>query len=187
MLLQFAVMGAVYSERILGELNPRVGLLSIGEEDAKGNETTKETFKVLSNSNMNFVGNVESSDIFAGKVDVVVCDGFVGNVVLKTAESVAKMVSRWFKDQVTKNLVRKIASFCFLSGAFKEIRKQSDPAAYGGAPLLGTRGICIIGHGSSNAFAIENGIRVAMESVEQQINRHISEGVLQLQSIESIK
>lgn len=176
MIAQFAVMGSVYSAKILGVENPRVGLLSIGEEDAKGNDVTKEAFKMLENSNLNFIGNVESSDMFEGRVDVVTCDGFVGNVVLKTSESVAKFYGKFLKISFTKSFFRKIGA-AMLIGAFKEIKAKADPEVYGGAPLLGVNGICIIGHGSSSAFAVTNGIRVACKEHEIGLNQAISNGV----------
>ncbi len=175
-LAQFAVMGAVYAQEILGAHNPRVGLLSVGTEDSKGNETTKEAFKLLDQSGLNFQGNVEGHDLFDGKVDVVVCDGFVGNVVLKTSESVAHTMSRWLKEEFTRNAVRKIGAL-LLKPAFNAIKKKSDPSMYGGAPLLGVKGICIIGHGVSNARAVCNGIRVAAEAVQHRLNQLIVDGI----------
>ncbi len=180
MLAQFAIMGSVYVSEILGISNPRVGLMSIGEEDAKGNEMTKVAFKLLEKAPLNFIGNVESGDLFECKVDVVVCDGFVGNVVLKTTESTARALSGWIREAITSRLLYKIGAL-LCSGAFKQIKQKSDPSAYGGAPLLGVNGVCIIGHGSSNAQAAANGIRVAAESVEHHINPQIIEQVRILQ------
>jgi glycerol-3-phosphate acyltransferase PlsX len=176
MLCQFAVMGAVYSREILGVAEPRIGLLSIGEEDAKGNDITKETFRILRESALNFIGNVESKAMFEGRVDVVICDGFVGNIVLKTSESVARAMGNWIKSAVTSSGWRKLGA-AILTGAFRQIRRTSDPEVYGGAPLLGANGVCIIGHGSSSAFAVQNGIRVAAESVQHHLNHLIVEGV----------
>jgi len=173
---QFGIMASVYAEKILKIKNPRVGVLSIGEEEAKGNAQTKEAFELLKNTNLNFIGNVESRDIFAGNADVVACDGFVGNVVLKTSESVAKTMSLWLKQAFTKNPFRMLAALS-LKGAFKEVKKQADPEAHGGAPLLGANGICIIGHGSSSAIAVQNGIRVACEEIETKLNESISAAV----------
>ena len=172
MLVQFALMGSIYSSEILNIDNPRVGLMNIGEEDAKGNETTKEAFGLLEKTVLNFVGNVESRDPWAGRVDVVVCDGFVGNVVLKTSESVAKALAKWVKDEINRSLVYKFGAF-IMRGAFERIRAKTDPAVHGGAPLLGVNGICAIGHGSSNACAVYNGIRVAGESVGHELNPKI--------------
>jgi phosphate acyltransferase len=175
-LAQFAVMGSVYSQEIVGARNPQIGLLSVGTEDSKGNETTKEAFKLLEKSGLNFQGNVEGHDLFEGTLDVVVCDGFVGNVVLKTSESVAHTMSRWLKEELTRNIVRKIGAL-LLKPAFNTIRRRSDPSMYGGAPLLGVNGICIIGHGVSNARAVRNGIRVAAEAVQHKLNQLIVDGI----------
>ena len=177
MLLQYAVMGSIYSREILGVANPSIGLLSIGEEEGKGNEHTKKTFSLLNQSSLNFIGNVESRDLFGARVNVAVCDGFVGNVVLKTSEAVAKMISSWLKRMFRANLIRKIGALLSI-GVFKEIKKHADPSSYGGAPLLGANGIVIIGHGSSNAFATFNGIRVASEAVDHHVN-HLIEDELQ--------
>ncbi len=176
MLLQYAVMGSIYSREILGVANPSIGLLSIGEEEGKGNESTKKTFSLLNQSNLNFVGNVESRDLFGAKVNVAVCDGFVGNVVLKTTEAVAKMISSWLKRMFRANLVRKLGALLAM-GVFKEIKSHADPASYGGAPLLGANGVVIIGHGSSSAFATFNGIRVAAEAIDHDVN-HLIEAEL---------
>ncbi|VGO20579.1 phosphate acyltransferase PlsX [Pontiella sulfatireligans] len=176
MLQQFAVMGSIYSREILGVKNPNVGLLSIGEEAAKGNETTKKTFRLLDESHLNFSGNVESRDLFSGKVSVAVCDGFVGNVVLKTSEAVASMISSWLKIMFRANPVR-ILGYFLSRGVFKEMRSHADPSSHGGAPLLGANGIVIIGHGSSNAHATFNGIRVASEAIDHDLN-HLIEAEL---------
>jgi glycerol-3-phosphate acyltransferase PlsX len=181
MIQQYAVMGSIYSREILGVDNPSVGLLSIGEEAAKGNETTKKTFGLLENTPVNFIGNVESRDLYGGKVSVAVCDGFVGNVVLKTSEAVAKMIARWLKQMFRKNIVRGLGYF-LARGVFKEMRSHADPSSYGGAPLLGANGVVIIGHGSSNAFATFNGIRVASEAIDHDLN-HLIEA--ELKSINS--
>jgi len=181
MIQQYAVMGSIYSREILGVDNPSVGLLSIGEEAAKGNETTKKTFGLLENTHVNFVGNVESRDLYGGKVSVAVCDGFVGNVVLKTSEAVASMIAGWLKTMFKQNIIR-ILGYFFSRGVFKEMRSHSDPSSHGGAPLLGANGIVIIGHGSSNAFAVFNGIRVASEAIDHDLN-HLIEA--ELKSINS--
>jgi len=176
MLVSFAVMGMVYSREILGQSDPTIGLLSIGEEESKGNEATKDALRVLEQSKLNFVGNVESRDVFEGKADVVVCDGFVGNIVLKTCESVAHTIGRWVKEECSKNPIR-ILGALLARGAFKSIKRRSDPAMYGGAPLLGVNGICIIGHGSSSAKAVANGMRVAAESILHETNHLIVEEI----------
>ena len=173
MLCQFAVMGSVYCTEVLRVKEPAVGLVSIGEEDAKGNEMTKEAFRLLERSGIPFVGNVESHDLFEGKVDVAVCDGFTGNVMLKTSEGLARALGEWVRDEISSRWVyRAGATLC--RGAFRRIRDTIDPAAYGGAPLLGVNGVCIIGHGSSTAKAVANGIHVASRFVEHRINPHIT-------------
>jgi len=176
MVCQFAAMGAVCCQEVLGAGNPVIGLLSIGEEDAKGNDVTKAAFDLLQRSGLNFVGNVESSDLFEGKVDVAVCDGFVGNVVLKTSESVARSLGQWVKEEIEKKLIYK-AGAALCRGAFDAIKQRADPAVYGGAPLLGVNGVCIIGHGSSSSKAVGNALRVAAEFVEHGINPKIAESV----------
>lgn len=181
MLLQFAVMGMVYSREILKTPNPRIGLMSIGEEDAKGNATTKEAFGLLEQSGLNFAGNIEGHDLFEGEVDVVVCDGFVGNVVLKTSESVAHAVGVWLKQEFKANPIRIMGALC-LTGALKSLKCKLDPSQHGGAPLLGVRGVSIIGHGSSNATAVYNGIRVSAEAVKQDINHLIVDEVNKVQA-----
>ncbi len=175
-LLHYGIMGSLYSKYVLGYENPRVGLMSIGEEDVKGNDLTKETFKLLEASNLNFVGNVEGHDTFEGKVEVVVCDGFVGNVILKTAESLASGLFRWLKTELTRTPVRKAGGF-LAQNAFRAIRRKTDYAEYGGAPLLGINGVCIIAHGASSPKAICNAIRVARESVNNELTHHIVDEV----------
>ena len=177
MLQQFAIMGNIYCREILGISAPRVGLLSIGEEEAKGNETTKKSFALLGKAPVDFIGNVESRDLFGGRVDVAVCDGFVGNVVLKTTEAVASMISTWMKTAFRANPLRLIG-YVLSRGVFKDMRKKADPSSYGGAPLLGANGIVIIGHGSSNRRAAYNGIRVACEAVDHKLN-HLIEAELE--------
>jgi glycerol-3-phosphate acyltransferase PlsX len=181
-LRQFAVMGSVYSREILRVAQPRIGLMSIGEEDAKGNEITKETFQLLEKSHLNFAGNIEGHDLFEGHIDVVVCDGFVGNVILKTSESVGHAISTWIKQEFTQNPVR-ILGALLLRGALKSFKKKIDPETYGGAPLLGVNGICIIGHGSSSAYAAFNGIRTAVNALHHDINHLIIEEVGRLPSL----
>ena len=172
-LSQFAVMGSVYSRVILGHTDPVVGLMSIGGEDSKGNEITKETFGLLTDSQLNFRGNVEGHDLFKGEIDVVVCDGFVGNIVLKTSESVAHAIGHWMKQEFRQNPVRLLGA-CFLKGALAAMKKKIDPEMYGGAPLLGVNGICIITHGSSSRRAIFHAVRVACESVHHHLNEVIA-------------
>ena len=176
MLYQFGIMGSVYSHEIMGVEKPRIGLLSIGEEDAKGNETTKEAFRLLSQSSLNFIGNVESRDIFSGKVDVVVCDGFVGNVVLKTSESVARALGQWAKGEIKSSPIAMLGAL-LCRGVVKNMKKRADPDQYGGAPLLGVNGVCIIGHGSSSHVAVTNAIKVACEWSRHDINHIITDYV----------
>jgi len=176
LLTQFACMGTVYSRTILGQAEPVVGLLSIGGEEAKGTEITKEAFRILSESPLRFRGNVEGHDLFEGETDVVACDGFVGNVVLKTIESTARGIGRWMKQEFAGNPVR-MAGALLLSGALRVIKSRTDPEMYGGALLLGVNGVCIITHGASSARAFYHAIRVAGESVDHQLNRSIVEEV----------
>ena len=171
-LLQYAIMGSVYSRHVLRYENPRIGLMSIGTEDNKGSEATKEVFKLLRTSDLNFRGNIEGHDLFENPVEVVLCEGFVGNVVLKSCEALAHAVFSWLKHELRKTPMR-IAGAALARGAFKTIGKKINPDEYGGSLLLGVDGICIIAHGSSSPFAFKNAIRVALESIEQQVNPHI--------------
>jgi glycerol-3-phosphate acyltransferase PlsX len=179
LLVEFAVMGSVYAREILGAKNPVVGLLSIGGEDSKGNEITKEAFRLLSAAPINFRGNVEGHDIFLGETDVIVCDGFVGNVVLKTSESVAHAIGSWLKKEFKANLFRLMGAM-ILKGAIKSLKDRMNPDVVGGAPLLGANGVCIISHGSSSATAIFNAVRVACEAVGHHVNEHIVEDARKL-------
>ncbi len=171
-LLQFAVMGSVYHEAIYKKPNPRVGLLSIGEEEGKGNELTIESHALLKNSGLNYIGNIEGRDIPEGNADVVVCDGFVGNVVLKFGEGLSsaliKLIKREFKGHPLAMLGGLLAK-----SALRRIKQKVDPSEYGGAPLLGVKGISIVSHGGSDAFAIKNALRVAAELYRDDINTHI--------------
>jgi glycerol-3-phosphate acyltransferase PlsX len=171
-LLQFGIMGTVFAEQVLGIKRPTVGLLSIGEEDVKGNDTTKEAFKLLKSANLNFRGNVEGHDLYEHGAEVVVCDGFVGNIVLKTSESIAYAIFGWLRRELTKNLIRKLGAQ-LARGAFRTIYKRTNSEEYGGMPLLGVNGTCIIAHGSSSPVAIKNAIRVAAESIQHDLNPHI--------------
>ena len=168
-LLHFAVMGSVYSREILGCAKPRVGLLSNGTEDNKGNELTQETFKLCKQVNLNFIGNVEGHDLFHDRVDVVICDGFIGNIVLKTIESFAKGMGAWLKDELTKNPKRMLGAV-LAQNALRTIKRRMDPDAYGGAPLLGLNGIVMKAHGSARERAIMNAIRITSEAVQHHIN-----------------
>jgi len=169
-------MGSVYCSLILGQQDPMVGLLSIGDEDIKGNEITRETFKLLNDSSLKFRGNVEGHDLFEGETDVVVCDGFVGNIVLKTSESVARAIGHWMKEELRRNVMRMLGS-AMLFGALSTIKRRMDPEMYGGAPLLGVKGVCIITHGASSSRAIFHAIRVAGDSVNNNLNERIVEGL----------
>jgi glycerol-3-phosphate acyltransferase PlsX len=174
MLAQFAVMGDIYSRIILRRPKPRVGLLSIGEEEHKGNETTRSAAKLLKAMNLNFIGNVEGRDIYSGKVDVIVCDGFIGNVALKVSEGLVEMVKYLLQDSLEATITRKIG-YVLSRAAYSDFKKRVDYSEYGGAPLLGVRGVCIICHGRSNANAIKNAIRVAAEFSQGLINQRIEE------------
>jgi phosphate acyltransferase len=171
-LLQFGIMGSVFSEQVLGNKRPKVALLSIGEEDVKGNDITKEAFKLLKASSLNFQGNIEGRDLYENPADVVVCDGFTGNVVLKTSESIAYAIFGWLRRELNRGLVRKVGAQ-LARGAFRDIYKKTNAEEYGGMPLLGVNGVCIIAHGSSSPVAIKNAIRAAAESVKQDLNPHI--------------
>ncbi len=177
-LLQFAIMGEVFAKYLLRNPNPKVGLLSIGEEATKGNELTKEAFKLLTETCLNFIGNIEGRDVMSGKADVVVCDGFIGNVVLKTAEGVAGAISEILKEEVGRSLLRK-AGYLLMRPAFRSLKSKMDYAEYGGAPLLGIDGISIISHGRSSDRAIKNAIRVAAEFARSDVNKHIHEDIIQ--------
>jgi len=176
-LVHYAVMGDTYEQHILGKRNPRIGLLNIGGEHSKGNDLTKEAFKLLSGiKELNFIGNVEGHDLFGGNVDVVICDGFVGNIVLKTCESLAGALGSMLKESICKSAIRKLG-YLFIRNAFKEVRQKIDHVEYGGAPLLGVNGVCIIAHGSSSSRALLNAIRVADEFVAHQVNQRILERI----------
>ena len=175
-LLQYAFMGSVYSRHVLGYKNPTVGLISLGEEDVKGNEMTKEVFKMLKKSSLNFVGNIEGRHLFEDPVEVVVCDGFVGNVILKTCESISVAIFQWLKHELSRTPMRKVGAF-LARESFRTIKDKTNYEEYGGSPLLGVNGICIIAHGSSTPLAVKNALRVAAESIEHQVNPHIIEEV----------
>lgn len=176
-IVQFALMGQIYSKNVLGITRPRVGLLSIGEEDSKGNAVTRETLPLLRALHergvmSHFIGNVEGRDLFNGRCDVVACDGFVGNVALKTTEGVAKLVSDSLKQTLKATITSQVGALLSRK-AFKNFKKRLDYSEYGGAPLLGVRGACIIGHGSSNETAILNAIRVASQFAQADVSHHI--------------
>jgi len=169
---QFAVMGEMYYRAIFGTRRPKVGLLSIGQEEMKGNELTREAHARLKRLPLNFVGNVEGRDVFAGNVDVIVCDGFIGNVALKISEGVAQLIVGLLKEALRSTLTAQVGSL-LSRRAFEDFKKKIDYSEYGGAPLLGVRGVTVIAHGSSNANAIKNAIRVAAELARAKMNEKI--------------
>lgn len=175
-LAQFAVMGSVYSREILKRKNPRVGILSIGSEDSKGNELTLETFKLCKKLNLNFIGNVEGHDLFKDHVDVVVCDGFVGNIVLKTVESLAVAMFSMLKRELMHSPQRKLGAY-LAKGAFHSIRRRMDPELYGGAPLLGFNGLVFKAHASARERAVTSAIRVTANAVKTHINQIIARDI----------
>jgi glycerol-3-phosphate acyltransferase PlsX len=171
-LREFAVMGHFYAQMLFDIDAPRVGLLSIGEEEGKGNELTKETYRVLKETGLNFIGNAEGRDVYNGNADVVVCDGFIGNVVLKASEALGEFVSTTLREELTRSWKRKIGAVLAQS-AFDGLKKRMDYSEYGGAPLLGVKGGCIVCHGRSNAKAIKNAIRVARNFAINRIDEKI--------------
>jgi glycerol-3-phosphate acyltransferase PlsX len=171
---QFAVMGEMYSRTVFKVDRPRVGLLSIGEEETKGNDLTRESFPLLKALPIHFIGNVEGRDIFNGHADVIVCDGFVGNVALKTSEGIGRFVRDVLRESLTRTVTAKVGALLSRQ-AFNDFRRRLDYTEYGGAILLGVRGVCIIGHGSSNDNAIYNGIRVAAEFAKAGTNARIEQ------------
>lgn len=175
-LAQFAVMGSVYSREILKRKTPRVGILSIGTEDSKGNELTLEAFKLCKKLNLNFIGNIEGHDLFKDHVDVVVCDGFVGNIVLKTTESLAVAMFSMLKRELTQSAKRQIGAY-LAKDAFRAIRRRMDPEVYGGAPLLGFNNVVMKAHGSARDRAVSSAIRVTCETVKNHINQIIAEDI----------
>jgi glycerol-3-phosphate acyltransferase PlsX len=172
MLAQFAVMGEIYSRVVFHTDRPRVGLLSIGEEEHKGNELTRAVTPLLKSLPIHFIGNVEGRDIYTGDIDVVVCDGFIGNVALKVSEGLVDMISKMLRESLEETITRKIG-YVLARTAFQDFKKRVDYSEYGGAPLLGVKGVCIIAHGRSNANAIKNAIRVAKEFAGGRANERI--------------
>jgi len=176
-LFQFALMGEVYAKEILHKNNVKIGLLSNGEEESKGNSITKEAFKMLKESFDNFVGNVEGNDIFKGKVEVIVTDGFIGNIVLKTSEGAAEIIGKLIKEEINSSGILQKIGALLLKPVFKALKKATDYAEYGGAPLLGVNGCVIIAHGKSNPKAIKNAIFQAISFVENDVNEKIKESL----------
>ena len=175
-LFQFGIMGHVFAEYILGKENPRVGLLSIGEEDGKGNEIVKEVFQMLKASHINFIGNIEGKEVYRGNADVIVCDGFTGNVALKISESLAEMIGTNLKRMFQNNWASKLG-YLLLKPQLDQFKKKVDYSETGGAPLLGVNGVVIIAHGNSSPKAIKNAIHRAYELSEKNINEHIREDI----------
>ncbi len=175
-LMQYGIMADAYMRHILNVANPQVGLLNIGEEESKGTEFMKETYELFEKSKLNFIGNVEGKDLFSGRCDIIVCDGFVGNVALKVSESLAEAMQVFLKRHLMSNPLGMLGAL-LLKTSFSRLKKEMDYSEYGGAPLLGVDGVVIIGHGRSNAKAIKNAIRVSKEEVERKFNERIAEAV----------
>ncbi len=175
-LLQYGIMADAYCKNILNKAKPSVGLLNIGEEEKKGTEFIREAYGLLEKSKLNFIGNVEGKDLFSGKCDIIVCDGFVGNVALKVSESAAEAMQTFLKRHLLSNIWGKIG-LIFMIPSLKRFKKEIDYAEYGGALLLGVNGVVIIGHGRSSVKAIKNAIRVAKEEIERQVNTQILEAI----------
>jgi len=175
-LLQFALMGDAYCRTMFGNPEPKIALLSIGEEDTKGNMLTKEAFKLLKDSPVRFIGNIEGKDIFTGAADVVVCDGFIGNIVLKTSEGLAEVIMKMLKREIADVTTGRVG-YLLMKPALRNFKKKTDYAEYGGAPLLGINGTCIISHGRSSAKAIKNAIKVAAEFSRKRVYEIIAEEI----------
>lgn len=176
-LLEFAIMGSVYAQVILNIPNPKVGLLSNGEEEGKGNQVVKLAHKLLHQSGLPFVGNIEGKDVFEGKADVVVCDGFVGNVALKIGEGTASFMVSLIEEEVKRRPLL-VVPLAMLRGVIRRLKQRTDYAEYGGAHLLGVRGVCVIGHGRSHASAIANGVRLTVHSVRERMSERIESAML---------
>jgi len=172
-LLQFALMGNTYCKLLLDKAVPKVALLSIGEEDTKGNELTKEAFKLIKGTRLNFIGNIEGKDMFTGKADVIVCDGFIGNIALKISEGLAETIIKMLKREITSVSTGRLG-YLMMKPAIKNFKKKTDYDEYGGAPLLGINGACIISHGRSTAKAIKNALRVASGYASKRVFEAIS-------------
>lgn len=173
---QFGVMGHIFMESVLGLKNPRVGLMSIGEEDSKGNELTKEAFEKLQASSLNFIGNIEGKDMYSGKADVIVSDGFTGNVALKVSEGAVETFFYMARTELMKNFFSKIGLF-LMKRHLKKIFKKIDYSEYGGAQLLGINGVCIIGHGRSTPNAVKNAVGLAKDFVQNKVQEKIQKGI----------
>lgn len=175
-LVNYGIMASIYSAKVLGLSQPRVGLLNVGEERSKGNEVLREAHELLEQAPLNFIGNVEGGDIFSGACDVVVCDGFIGNAVLKASEKLSSTMSGWIKEAMLATWYTKVAAF-LLQGQMQKVKNRLNYAAYGGAPLLGVNGVCLIGHGRSSAAAVTSALRTARESVVVNVNSLIRKDI----------
>jgi len=178
-IFQFAVMGSIYSSQILGIKNPKIGLLNIGEEETKGTNVVRETYKLLKDSPLNFIGNIEGRDIFSAHADVVVCDGFIGNIVLKFAESFLGILKSKIKSYSEESIIKKI-KVGLMVPVLKDILQQFDYQKYGGVPLLGVNGAVIIGHGKSSPEAVKNMLVRAKEMVQKEVNKSIESTLKEL-------
>ncbi len=181
-LVQFAMMGDAYAKYILGTMEPRIGILSNGEEEGKGNELTREAHEILSKADMNYIGYVEGRDLNSGEVDVIVCDGFVGNVALKISEGLWETISAILKWEAQDNIRAKVAYF-LMKRAMRRLEKRLDYSEYGGAPLLGINGNCVISHGSSNGKAIMNAILLASNLAKNRLNEHLIQELKEKQDL----
>ncbi len=181
---EFAVMGSIYAQLLFGKASPSIGLMSIGEEESKGSERSKEAFQTLKETGLNFVGNVEGRDVFTGKVDVVVTDGFTGNVILKVSESLAEMVEALLREEIKRTLKASVG-FLLSRSAFRRFKQRLDYSEYGGAPMLGVKGCVIICHGRSSAKAVKNAIRLAAEFSRQGLAQNIQSSIADLHAREA--
>lgn len=175
-LFQYGIMGAVYSEVVLGKAHPTVGLLNVGDEDSKGTDALKTAFQLFHRSGLNFVGNVEGNTIFQGSMDVIVCDGFSGNVALKVSESLSEMLTSILREEIAQSWRNKLG-YMFLQNGIKSMRQRTDYSEYGAAPLLGLNGLCTIGHGRSNAKAVKNALKTTAHIVRHRLNEKIQEQI----------
>ncbi|MFC1503815.1 phosphate acyltransferase PlsX [Spirochaetota bacterium] len=176
-LVQFALMGETYSKYVLDIKNPKVGLLSIGHEESKGNELVFKTHQALKKIPFHYIGHVESKEIFSGKIDVIVCDGFVGNIVLKEAEGLGRDLMRILKTEIKKSVVSKMGAALMMK-SFKVLKKRTDASEYGGAPLLGVNGSVLIGHGGSDAKAVQSAVKTAVLHIANDVTHHMEEAIL---------
>jgi glycerol-3-phosphate acyltransferase PlsX len=184
-LVQFAVMGHLFSRKIIGVASPRVGLMSVGEEESKGNDLVKDVHQTLKRVNLNFIGNVEGRDIYNGRADVIVCDGFTGNVALKTSEGLIEAMLKLMKEELTRNMQARLGA-ALSRQAFRRLKKRLDYSEYGGAPLLGLRGASIICHGRSNGNAIKNAIRVAKDFAENHVDAMLAAELNRIDADDSV-